>query len=101
MRESEIENHLKDQFQLRGWRSYKWVSPGLRGVPDQICLAYVPPQHRALIARYLRFVEVKAPGKIEEGQQNLRHEELRSLGYVVEVIDSKFDARAIVEEMGS
>jgi hypothetical protein len=88
VRESEIENHLKDQFQLRGWRTYKWVSPGLRGVADQICLAHIPPKHRALIARYVRFVEVKAPGETPESHQLREHKRMRDMGQDVRVIDS-------------
>lgn len=100
MRESVIENYLKDLAQSLGWRSYKWVSPGLRGVPDQIVLAYVPPEHRALVARYVRFAEVKAPGEKARGQQSVRHTELCTLGFAVDVVDSKFDVRDLIEVMG-
>lgn len=100
MRESTIENHLKDLAQVHGGRSYKWVCPGVRGVPDQIVLAKVPPQHRALIARYIRFVEVKATDKTARGQQGLRHAELQALGFHTEVIDNKPDAERVIRSMG-
>lgn len=101
MKETAIENHLKDQAMVRGWRSYKWVCPAVRGVPDQIVLAAVPPHHRALLARYIRFVETKAPGETARGQQALRHQELRDLGYTVDVVDSKHLVEQVLRGMGS
>jgi hypothetical protein len=100
MRETVIENHLKDHTMVRGWRSYKWVCPSVRGVPDQIVLAAIPPEHRALIARYVRFVETKAPDEKARGQQALRHQELRDLGFAVDVADSKHLADRILRSMG-
>lgn len=101
MRESVIENHLKDVARVCGMRSFKWVCPGLRGVPDQIVLASIPEEHRAIVARYVRFVELKAPGKEARGQQELRHAELRALGFMVHgSVDSKQQAAKIIGSMG-
>lgn len=100
MRETTVEEHLKEQAFLAGGKSYKWVSPGLRGVPDQIVLAWVPPKDRPIVAKYLRFVETKAPGEPARGQQELRHTELRLLGFEVAVIDNTFDAGKLIKEMG-
>ena len=100
MRENLIEQHMKTIAEVCGMRSYKWVSPGLRGVPDQIVLASVPAEHQALVARYVRLVEVKAPGKEARGLQELRHKELRALGFTVHVVDSKQQAALIIGSMG-
>lgn len=100
MRESVIEQHLKDLAMLSGGRSYKWESPGLRGVPDQIVLAQIPPSDRHTVAKYLRFVETKAPGEQARGQQLLRHDELRILGFEVVVIDSMLAAEQLIKDMG-
>lgn len=101
MRESTIENHLKLVAAACGMRAYKWVSPGLRGVPDQIVLASIPHEHQALVARYIRLIELKAPGKEARGQQVLRHTELRALGFTVhDSVDSKQLAAQIIGSMG-
>lgn len=100
MKESVIETYLKLAAETFGMRSYKWASTGLRGVPDQILLAPIPPEHQALVARYIRYVETKAPGKEERGQQALRHAELRALGFVVDVVDSKQQAAQTIASMG-
>ena len=101
MKETEIENHLKDVAMACGMRAYKWVSPGLRGVPDQIVLASIPEEHRALVSRYVRFAELKSPGKEARGQQVLRHAELHALGFTVHAsVDSKQLAAQIIKGMG-
>ncbi len=79
--EKEIEAHLRERVKndLRG-KAYKWVSPGNDGVPDRIvCL----PNGK------VAFVELKAPGKRPRPRQTVRHEELRRLGFRVEVLDSR------------
>jgi hypothetical protein len=99
MRESQIETHLKRLALQAGGRSYKWVSPGLRGVPDQIVLLPVAPEHQAIVARYIRFVECKAPGEHARGQQELRHEELRALGFHAHVVDTIHGADVLLDDM--
>lgn len=68
-------------------------------MPDQIVLLRVPPEHMAIVSRYVRFVEVKAPGEKAEPHQQLRHAELRVLGFHVEVVDSKTEALLSVARM--
>lgn len=81
MREAAVEGHLKKSVQTKlGGLAWKFVSPGLRGVPDQIVLL---PGGRAV------FVELKAPGKDARTQQVKRHKELRALGFEVAVLDTK------------
>ena len=100
MRESQIETHLKRLALQAGGRSYKWVSPGLRGVPDQIVLLPVPYEHQSILAQYVRFVECKAPGKTARGQQELRLQELRALGFHAHVVDTILGADVLIGDMG-
>lgn len=88
MRESDIELNLCETVHLRKGRAYKFVSPGQRGVPDRLVLMPVPEEHRALVARYVRFVEVKAPGEYPSPQQANEHRKLRRLGFTVQVTDN-------------
>jgi hypothetical protein len=54
MTEKELELMLVKEVKRRGGRAYKFISPGINGVPDRLVLL---PYGRA------GFVEVKAPGK--------------------------------------
>ena len=66
----------------------KFVSPGRVGVPDDIVLSPVPPEHQALVARYFRFAEYKKPGAEPNPLPVRRHGALRFLGFTVDVIDT-------------
>ena len=90
MRESVVEKHLKRVVAMAGGRAFKWVSPGCRGVPDQIVLL---PQGRVV------FVELKAPGKHPTGQQQLRQAEIASMGFDVLVFDNLHAVDAWVESL--
>lgn len=61
MRESEVELHLKWHIEVLGGKTFKWTSPGVRGVADRIvCL----PDGQVW------FVELKAPrGRLSELQK--------------------------------
>lgn len=89
--EKEIEMYLREKVKtdLRG-KAYKWVSPGNDGVPDRIvCL----PNGKVV------FVELKAPGEKPRPQQTARIDELRRLGFRVEVLDSKEDVDLFIRVM--
>ena len=79
MKESQIEKKLKDKVEAIGGKCMKFVSPGMSGVPDRICLF---PGGRVL------FIETKAPGGKLRPLQRKRHQELQELGFKVLVIDS-------------
>ena len=79
MRESSIEKKLKTEVEKHGGKAYKFVSPGMSGVPDRIVLF---PGGR------LFFVELKAPSKNLEPLQVKRKKELEQLGFKVFKIDS-------------
>jgi len=80
MKESQIEKKLKDKVEAIGGKCMKFVSPGMSGVPDRICLF---PGGRVL------FIETKAPGGKLRPLQRKRHQELQELGFKVLVIDSE------------
>ena len=87
MRESTIERKDRSRIEDEGGWMLKFVSPGHNGVPDDIVLRPIPPEHRELVARYFRFVEYKKPGKTPRPSQLRNHKKLRELGFTVEVID--------------
>lgn len=80
MRENLIEKYLRKRVKAAGGQCYKWVSPGLKGVPDRIVLF---PGSR------MCFVETKKTGRGAEKHQARRHAEIWLLGFPVLIIDSK------------
>lgn len=94
LREADIEGHGGDLVKAQGGIPYKFTSPARRSVPDRLNLLPIPEEHRALIARYVRFVEYKAPGESASESQEREHKRLRALGYYVVVIDTKAGADA-------
>ena len=86
-RESAIEKADRKRHAADGNQMLKFVSPGLVGVPDDILLKPIPPEHQELVARYFRFVEYKKPKGPKRSTQLRRHKELRDLGFAVDVID--------------
>ena len=80
MRESLIEKKLKAKIESIGGRCMKFISPGMSGVPDRICLF---PGGKVV------FAETKAPGGQLRPLQKKRRNELQQLGFKVLVIDSE------------
>mgnify|MGYP000322972995 CR=1 FL=1 len=87
MRESTIQAASVREARKLGWRGFKFVSPGYRGVPDYIFIKGPPLQ--------IVFVEFKAPGKLPTLIQLVVHRMLRKMGARVEVIDSVEQARLV------
>lgn len=87
MRESTIQAASIRIAKERGWRSFKWVSPGRRGVPDVIFLKGPPLQ--------LIFVEFKQPGQHPTPIQKFVHGLLRGCGAQVEIISDTDHARRV------
>jgi len=77
--ENDIENHLNKEVKKLGGMPAKFVSPGLRGVPDRIVL---------LPGGQLVFIELKAPGEKPRKQQSYRIKQLNDLGFKTQVIDT-------------
>jgi hypothetical protein len=89
MREKYIEQRLVKEVKRRGGLCEKWNS-GSSGWPDRIVLL---PDGK------LGFVEVKAPGKVPRVLQLHRHEQLRSLGYKVYVLDDPGQIGGILDRI--
>lgn len=92
MQEAKIENYLKKQAESIGGKAYKFVSPGVSGVPDRIVL---------LPGGRIFFIELKAPDKKLKKLQEYRAKELRTLGFDVRTIDSKEKVDKFIEEVNS
>ena len=92
MREQRIEHQLVRQVSKLGGLALKFVSPGMAGVPDRLLLL---PGGKAV------FVETKAPGKKPRPLQLHRHEQLRSLGFRVFVIDEMKQIREVLDDLCS
>ena len=90
MRESEIERYLVREVKRKGGLAMKFVSPGLRGVPDRLVI--FPGGIHV-------FVELKAPGEKPSKQQQYRINQLIKLGARVWVIDTKYGVDALIREM--
>lgn len=80
MEENKIEKYLKTKVSQIGGKAFKFVSPGVSGVPDRIVLL---PGARSV------FVELKAPGEKPRPIQLHRIKQIRALGFRVEILDSK------------
>lgn len=90
MREREIEKKLVDAVKAQGGVCWKFVSPGMAGVPDRIILM---PMGR------IAFVEVKAPGERPRKLQLARHRLLRRLGFKTFVLDNPEQIGGILDEI--
>lgn len=87
--ERDVEEKLRDAALCYGGASYKFTSPARRNVPDRLVIMRpIPPEVQPIIARYVRFVELKAPGKKPTSGQLREHSRLTALGMRVDVVDS-------------
>ena len=92
MQEKDIENRLVRDVHTRGGMAWKFISPGIAGVPDRIVL--MPKGHMA-------FVELKAPGKKPRPIQKLRIRQIERLGYKVYVIEDPGQIGGVLDEIQS
>lgn len=90
LRERDIEQKLVKAVKTAGGICPKLVSPGTDGMPDRIMLL---PEGR------IGFAEVKAPGKNPRPLQVKRHEQLRSLGFPVFILDDPEQILGILGEV--
>lgn len=89
MAESKVEDHFCKQVKAMGGLAFKWTSPGTAGVMDRIALLPIPPEHRAIVNRYIKFVELKDFKKTPEPLQERVASWIRQLGFEVHCCDSK------------
>ena len=90
MREKEIEAALRKAAKKRNGMAFKFVSPGLSGVPDRLVLL---PEGRCI------FVELKRPGEKPRKVQVLRMKQLRKLGFKTYVADSYESIDKLLDEV--
>lgn len=90
MRESAVENKLRDAAKKRGGIALKFISPGLAGVPDRLII--LPDGKYA-------FVEVKRPGGKTRPIQKIRHRQLRNLGCKVYILDHPDQIPGLLHEI--
>lgn len=90
MKEKTLERMLVYAVRNMGGFALKFVSPGLAGVPDRLVL--LPDGKMA-------FVEMKAPGQKPRPLQQLRHGQLRELGFRVYVINRKEQIGGVLDEI--
>jgi len=88
MRESEIERYFVKRVKEAGGFSFKFISPGVRGVPDRI----------AILNSSVYFVELKAPEKVPRPEQLRMHKRMRAHGADVRVLSSKEDVDKLIED---
>lgn len=85
--EKYLEKRLRAECGKLNARCYKWVSPGVNGVPDRIVI------HQG----GTWFVEVKTKGNKPTKLQQQRHAEIREAGGAVLVIDTVTKLTAFID----
>jgi hypothetical protein len=87
--EARVEKYLVDRVEAKGGRAFKWVSPGTAGVMDRLVLLPVPPEHRDIVNRYIKLIEVKDKNQKTRPLQNRVATWIQALGFEVRVVDSR------------
>ncbi len=90
MREKMIEQKLVRAVKAAGGIAVKFVSPGFDGMPDRLVL---------LPGAKIAFIEVKRVGCKPCPLQLRRHELLRTLGFLVYVLDDERQIGGILNEI--
>ena len=93
MSEKQIEKALVKAVKDAGGLCLKWVSPGWDGVPDRIVLFGDDCFGR------IGFVEVKAHGGRVRKIQQIRHKQLRDMGFRVFILNDPKNIPMIIEEI--
>jgi len=88
--EKYLEKKLIEQVRKKGGKAWKWVSPGITGVPDRIVTM---PTGR------VTFVELKSPGGRQSPRQKVVASELGKLGHPVWVVDSMESLNEFLEQL--
>ena len=90
MREKQIEQRLSQRVKQCGGMAFKFVSPGMDGMPDRLILL---PGGRAA------FAELKALGLRPRPLQLRRKRQLETLGFRVYVIDHPDQIGGVLDEI--
>lgn len=106
--ESKLQKYVQQEIAKLGGRAEKFASPANRGVPDLlVSWPDKEPKHCIMDldearthARYVEFIEMKAPGKRPTLLQLKDHEKRRAMGFQVHVIASDDEAEAYLKSRG-
>lgn len=90
MLEKTVERTLLMKVRRRGGLAFKFVSPGMAGVPDRVVLL---PDGK------IAFVELKAPGKKPRALQRYRMRQIEDLGFRVVVLDEIEQIEPFLKEL--
>ena len=90
--EKEIEKLLVKEVKKLGGFCWKFVSPGIVGVPDRLAL---------LAKNKVAFIEVKKERETLRPIQRKRKKQLENLGFKVYVLESKEQVKEIIDELQS
>lgn len=88
VRERDIEQYFIRRVREAGGLQRKFVSPGVRGVPDRIV---------GFPKGVFAFVELKAPGEKPRSDQQREHHRWEKLGFRVYVVDSKAAVDVVID----
>lgn len=100
MKEKQIEAYGRKVANHRNLLHFKFVSPNRASVPDRIVLARVPEFLRETLAQYIRFIEYKSSTGELTAAQRREHERLKKMGFQVDVVNSREQARDLLMAMG-
>lgn len=98
MLENEVEKSLVATTEVLGGEAFKFVVPGRRGPNDRIVLLPIPEEHRDIVARYVKFIEVKRPGGKPRVKQQRFLERLQELGLCATYVDCLRDVARLFTE---
>ena len=94
MRASQQEHELEDwacaRFAELNWVCLKFISPGFPGVPDRLLLTDFGR---------LVFIEFKRFGEKPKRRQPMVIKMLRSMGFTVELIDTRAQVVALINQL--
>lgn len=89
MYESDVEKNVCRRYKDRGGIALKLVSPGFTGVGDRLGLdRIINKRHQEIVAKYVRFIELKKPGEKRKKRQVRVAEQMREKGYKTDVVDN-------------
>ena len=90
MLEKDVETKLVQMARMMCGQAWKFISPGMAGVPDRIIL--IPGGKMA-------FVEVKKPGEEMRPLQLRRKRQIENLGFKVYCLDDPEKVEEVLDEI--
>ena len=90
MLEKDVETKLVQTVRMMCGQAWKFVSPGMAGVPDRIVL---------MPGGKMAFVEVKKPGEKMRPLQLRRKRQIENLGFKVYCLDDPEKVEEVLDEI--